>query len=166
MSKVDETKLCHHKLGHLNLKGIIYGEAIKGLPKLKIKEGKICGDCQIGKQTKMSHKKLQDLATSKVLGLIHMDLMRPIQLESLGGKRYVFIFVDHFSRHTWVKFIKEKYDTFHVFEDLCLCIQKEKGSEIVKIISDHDKEFENSNFYNFCFAEGIKHEFSTPITPQ
>ena len=30
-------------------------EAIIGISKLKIEEGRICGECQIGKQTKMSH---------------------------------------------------------------------------------------------------------------
>lgn len=52
ISKEDEVKLWHQKLGHLNLKGmkkIVSEEAIKGPPKLKIEEGKVCGECQIGK---------------------------------------------------------------------------------------------------------------------
>jgi len=62
MSKEDEIKLWHQKLGHLNLTAmnkIMSEEAIKGLPKLKIKEGKVYGECQIAKQTKMSHPKLK-----------------------------------------------------------------------------------------------------------
>lgn len=61
MTKEDEVNLWHQKLGHLHLKGmkkIWSKEAVKGVPKLKIEEGKICSECQIGKQTKMSHKKL------------------------------------------------------------------------------------------------------------
>ena len=56
LSKEDEVKLWHKKLGHLNLKSmrkIISEEAVRGLPKMKIEQGKICGECQIGKQTKM-----------------------------------------------------------------------------------------------------------------
>ena len=34
----------------------------------------------------------------------------------------------------------------------------------MRIRSDHDKEFENSKFSEFCFSEGIGHEFSAPIT--
>jgi len=82
MTKEDEVNLRHQKLGHLNLKGmkkVIYEEAIKGFPTLKIEEGKIWGECQIGKQTKMSHKKLQHQVTSKVLELLHMDLMGLMQ---------------------------------------------------------------------------------------
>lgn len=57
ISKEYETKIWHQKLGHLNLKrmnNIIYEESIKGLPKLKIEEGKICGDLQIGNQKRVS----------------------------------------------------------------------------------------------------------------
>jgi len=67
ISKEDEVKLWHKKLGHLNLnsmKKIIFEETIKGLAKLKHEEGKICGECQIGKHTKMSHMKLQHLTIS------------------------------------------------------------------------------------------------------
>ena len=98
------------------IKRINSEEAIRGLPKLRIEEGRICGECQTGKQTKMSHKKLQHLTTTKVLELLHMDLMGPMQVESLGGKRYAFVCVDDFSRFTWISFIREKSDTFDVFK--------------------------------------------------
>lgn len=58
MSKEDEAKLWHQKLGHLHMKGVkkvLSKEAVRGIPKMKIHEGRICGECQIGKQTKMSH---------------------------------------------------------------------------------------------------------------
>ncbi|CAJ2657156.1 unnamed protein product [Trifolium pratense] len=83
ISKEDEVKLWHQKLGHLHLKFMkkaIAKEAIRGLRKLKIEEGSICGECQIGKQTKMSHPKLQHLTTTRVLELLHPDLMGPMQV--------------------------------------------------------------------------------------
>jgi len=64
--------------------------------KLKIVEGDICGECQIGKQTRMSHPRLEHQVTSKILELLHMDLMGPMQVESIGGKRYVLVVVDDF----------------------------------------------------------------------
>lgn len=103
LTKGDEVKLWHQKLGHLHLKGmkmIISIEAVRGIPKLKIEEGRVRGECQIGKQTKVSHQKIQHLTTSKVLDLLHMDLMGPIQVESLGGKKYDCVLVDNYSRYT------------------------------------------------------------------
>lgn len=95
-----------------------------------------------------------------------MDLKGPMQVKSIGGKRYVFVCVDDFSRYTWIKFFRNKSDTFDMFKELCLHIHKDKGSEIIKIRSDHGKYFENSDFSHFCSAEGINHEFLAPITLQ
>jgi len=83
MSKEEKVKLWHQKLGHLHLKGrkkAISSEAIRGLPNLKIIENNICGECQIGKQTRMSHPRLEHQVTSKVLELLHMDLIGPIDV--------------------------------------------------------------------------------------
>ena len=51
-------------------------------------------------------------------------------------------------------------------EILCKRLQNKKGVPIVKIRSDHGKEFENSRFELFCEKNGIKKEFSAPKTPQ
>ena len=114
----------------------------------------------------MSHHKIQHLTTSKVLELLHMDLMEPIQVESLGGKKYAYVVVDDFSRYTWIRFIREKSETFEVFKDLCQKHQREKENHVIRIRSDHGKEFENNKFAEFCSSKRISHEFSSPVTPQ
>ncbi|KAK2367599.1 hypothetical protein QL285_080866 [Trifolium repens] len=144
---------------------LISKEAIRGLPKLTIEEKNICEECQIGKQIQMSHPRLPHQGTSRVLELLHTDLMAPMQVESLGGIRYAFVVVDDFSRYTWISFLKEKSDTFEEFKDLCIRLQREKDSSIIRIRSDHGKEFQNSRFAEFCSTR-IAHEFSSPITPQ
>jgi transposase InsO family protein len=65
-----------------------------------------------------------------------------------------------------VNFIREKSDTFESLKELCIQLQREKNRDIVRIRSDHGTEFENSRFHEFCADEGIRHEFSSPITPQ
>ena len=45
----------------------------------------------------------------------------------------------------------------------------EKSQEfrgVIRIRTDHGKEFENSDFSSFCTKQGIKHEFLAPKTPQ
>jgi len=55
----------------------------------------------------MSYPRLQHQTMTKVLELLHMDLMGPMQVESLGGRRYAFVVVDDYSRFTWINFIKK-----------------------------------------------------------
>jgi len=171
-TSLDDTKLWHEKLGHLNyrnLRKIVNIGAVRGVPKLKPESNEVCGPCQIGKQKKVSHKVLQQISTTQVLELLHMDLMGPMQVESIAGKKYVFVCVDDYSRYTWVDFIREKSDTFEVFKNLCTRLKREKDcniGRIVRIRSDHGKEFENSVFADFYNKHGIAHEFSAPKTPQ
>ncbi|XP_062114816.1 uncharacterized protein LOC133827603 [Humulus lupulus] len=50
-----------------------------------------------------------------------------------------------------------------------MALLKDKGEKVKKVIrlrSDHGKEFENNIFADFCNLEGIVHEFSAPKTPQ
>ena len=156
LSQTDATDLWHKRLGHLNLRSLgnlVSKEAVRGLPYLKIKEGKICGQCQVGKQVCASHKKVDYLTTSRVLELLHMDLMGPMQVESLGGRRYILVVVDDYSRYTWVGFLQEKSDAFEAFQSLSVRLQREKENstgKIMKIRSDHGKEFENGKFLDFC----------------
>ncbi|GAA0155681.1 hypothetical protein LIER_38131 [Lithospermum erythrorhizon] len=143
------------------MKQLISKKVVNGLPKNEIKE-KVYGECQVGKQTKVS----QQVVTTRVLEVLHMDLMGPMQVQSIGGKKYIYVCVDNFSRYTWMKFIREKSDAFDAFQQLATQTRREKGITIIRIMSDHDKEFENSNFNELCSSKVIKHEFSTPITPQ
>jgi transposase InsO family protein len=130
------------------------------------KTGKgICGPCQLGKQTRAAHKKTSGILTSRNLELLHMDLIGPTRTASLGGKRYILVIVDDFSRYTWAIPIREKYDAFDTAQQLFKKIQVELNCQIVRIRSDHGREFENSKFEEFCHSYGIKKEFSSPITP-
>ena len=92
--------------------------------------------------------------------------MGPTRTKSVGRKRYIIVIVDDFSRYTWVEFLREKSEACETLEILCKKLQNEKGALIVKIRSDHGKEFENAGFESFCVKNGIKREFLAPKTPQ
>ena len=121
-ARVDMLELWHHRFGHENFKQVAKVsklEAIGGLPKFGKVKKTIYGTCQIGKQTKASHHKVNMIATSRCLELLHVDLIGPTRTESLGGKRYIMVIVDDFSRYTWVEFLREKLEAFEKLETLC-----------------------------------------------
>ncbi|KAA0053132.1 gag-pol polyprotein [Cucumis melo var. makuwa] len=157
------------KLGHIDLKSIdrtVKNEAVIGVPNIDVNSKLVCVDCLTEKQSQASHKSLKECSTNRVLELLHMDLMGSLQTESLGGKKYVSVAEEDFSRFTWVRFFKDKYDTPKVCISLCLILQREKGVKIVRIRNDHGKEFKNEDLNNFCDSEGIHHEYYAPITSQ
>ena len=45
-----------------------------------------------------------------------MDLCKPMRVQCRGGKSYVFVIVDDYSRFTWTLFLATKDETFTMFE--------------------------------------------------
>lgn len=72
--------------------------------------------------------------------------------------------MDDYFCFTWVKFLKSKSETVKVCIHLDCNLQREKGHNIIRLQSDHGKEFENEELDLFCESEGISHEYSAPIT--
>ena len=98
-ARVNLLELWHQRFGYANYKQMAKVSKLKaviGLPKFgKIKKN-VCGPCQLGKQIKSTHPKVNVVATSRPLELLHVDLMGPMRTESMGGKRYIMVVVDDF----------------------------------------------------------------------
>jgi len=125
---IDDSELWHQRLGHLNFSDMLKiagKDVVKGLPKMEKTEKEICGSCQLGKQTRAAHKKTSGIQTSRNLELLHMDLIYPTRTASLGGKRYILVIADDFSRYTWAIPIREKSDAFDTAQHLFKKIQVE-----------------------------------------
>ena len=65
-----------------------------------------------------------------------------------------------------MEFLIEKSEACEKTKKLCKKLQNEKRVPIIKIRSDHGKEFKNAKSEAFCNTHGIKKEFSAPKTPQ
>jgi hypothetical protein len=95
-----------------------------------------------------------------------MDLFGSIAYISIGGSKYCLVIVDDYSRFTWVFFLQEKSQTQETLKGFLRRDQNKFGLRIKKIRSDNGTEFKNSQIGGFLEEEGIKHEFSSPYTPQ
>lgn len=87
---------------------LIQASVVRGIPKLENKTYTVCKAYNQGKKIRVQHKKIADIGSKNILDLMHMDLLGPVQIESLNGKKYIFVLVDDFSRFTWVRFLREK----------------------------------------------------------
>jgi transposase InsO family protein len=95
-----------------------------------------------------------------------MDLVGPARVRSAGGKWYVLVVVDDYSRYVWVFFLEDKEETFGFVRDLVLRLRNERhGDAIRAICSDNGSKFRNSHFETFCHDLGLEHQFSSLYTP-
>jgi transposase InsO family protein len=98
--------------------------------------------------------------------LLHIDLIVPARVRSTGGKWYVLVVVDDYSRYAWVFFLEEKGETFCFVRDLVLRLRKERHEDAIRAIrSDNGSEFRNSHFETFCHDLVLEHQFSSPYMP-
>jgi transposase InsO family protein len=149
-----------------NLHKLLKGEHILGLTNVHFEKDMVCSACQVGKQVGTHHPHKNIMTTDRPLELLHMDLFGVIAYISIGGRKYCLVIVDDYSRFTWVFFLQEKSETQETLKGFLRRAQNEFGLRIKKIRSDNETEFKNSQIEGFLEDEGIKHEFSSPYTPQ
>ena len=143
-AKIDQVNLWHQRLGHAShkqLEKISKCDAVVGLPMFEKIDKCIRGPCQIGEQIKSKHLSVASVQTSRPLELLHIDLMGPVRVQSLGGKKYILVVVDDFTRYTWVVLLKDKIEAPEKMIHLCKKLQVEKDTMIARIRSDHGREF-------------------------
>jgi transposase InsO family protein len=92
-----------------------------------------------------------------------MDLVGLARVCSAGGKWYVLVIVDDYSRYAWIFFLADKGETFGFVRNLILRLKNETHLDVVRAIrSDSGSEFKNSHFETFCHDLGLEHKFSSP----
>jgi hypothetical protein len=149
-----------------NLHKLPKGEHILGVTYIHFEKDRICSACQAGKQVGVHHPHKNIITTDMPLDLLHMDLFDLIAYISIGGSKYCLVIVDDYSRFTCVFFLQEISQTQENLKGFLRQAQNEFGLRIKKIRSDNGTEFKNSQIEGFLEEEGIKHEFSSPYTPQ
>nr|GFA78039.1 hypothetical protein [Tanacetum cinerariifolium] len=77
-----------------------------------------------GKSKKSSHP-LQTVNTNtEILNTLHMDLYRPMQIESINKKKYILVIVDDYTRFGWVRFLRTKDETPEVIKKFIMKTQR------------------------------------------
>ncbi|GKA13966.1 putative ribonuclease H-like domain-containing protein [Tanacetum coccineum] len=117
---IDESNKWHRRLGHVNfknLKKIVKGNLVRGLPSKIFQNDHTCVACQKGKQHKASCKAKSVSSISQPLQLLHLDLFGPTSVRSLNHKTYCLVITDDFSRFSWVFFLRTKDETSGILKD-------------------------------------------------
>ncbi|KAI3747413.1 hypothetical protein L6452_09869 [Arctium lappa] len=122
--------------------------------------------CEKGKMKRAPHKPKPEPSTNAPLELLHMDLCGPMRTQSLGGKKYILVIVDDYSRYTWVKFLRSKDET----PDVLITFLKTTQVNLQKLVkflrTDNGTEFKNNKVEEYLESVGISHQYSAARTPQ
>jgi hypothetical protein len=129
-----------------------------------INKDSICESCQMAKSKRVPFP-ISTRTAKCALKVIHSDLWcSPIS--SISGCRYYIIFIDEFSRFSWIFPLKLKYEVFVAFIKFKSFAENQFSSKIKTLQSDGGGEFLSTHFKTFLDTNGIMHQLSCPQTPQ
>jgi transposase InsO family protein len=98
--------------------------------------------------------------------MIHSDLMGPFLHPSISKAMFFLIFVDDFSRFTWIYFLRQKFEVFQHLKDFKALVETQSGKKIKFLRTDNGGEYVNHEIHNIFHEAGIQLQHTTPYTPQ
>lgn len=159
-------ELWHHRLGHVNF------ETISLLNKLGhvhvtslLPKPLLCGPCQLSKSKRLSFS-LNNKRAANALDLIHCDLWGPAPVTSPAGFRFYAIFIDDFSRFSWMYPLAAKSDFYVNLVQFLNLVENQFNRKVKTFQSDGGTEFLNNKVKTLFREKGIQHSVSCPHTPE
>jgi transposase InsO family protein len=132
---------------------------------LKFESDLVCAPCHHGKMITASHSLVNTMMTEHPRQLLYMDTIGPSQVRYMGGKWYILVVVDDYSRYSWVFFLESKDEVLEHFQSLALRLNNEHPNYLKVIDSDNETEFRNASSDEFCLEHGIDQQFSALRIP-
>ncbi|POM74969.1 Integrase catalytic core protein, partial [Phytophthora palmivora] len=161
----------HARLGRIPLKR--YEQLLTmadGVPEVAdgVNSDAICAGCCMGKMRADDFPRYPEklVKSAGVLDLVHTDVMGPMQTKTSGGCTYVVTFIDDYSRHVTVYFMKAKSDVLSKFKIFKAALENATGQRIKRLRSDNGGEYTGRQFEAYLNNCGIKHEKTVPYAPQ
>ena len=94
---------------------------------------------------------------SSPLELVHLDLWGPAPVNSFDGFRYYVLFVDHYTRFTWLYLLKSKSKAFIKFTHFKAIVETQFSAKIKIFRSDRGGEYTSNVFKIYLLQQGIIH---------
>ena len=165
--------LWHQRLGHTSKERIMRLVKDGMLPQLHFSDTMKCIDCIKGKTTNSTNK-ANVTRSCNLLEIIHTDVCGPFPTKTICGNSYFVLFIDDFSRYTFLYLISEKSQVLNCFKVFKLEVEKQLDKRIKIVRSDRGGEFygrytekgqNKGPFALFVQQEGIVAQYTTPGTP-
>jgi hypothetical protein len=138
---------------------------VEGIPELQSTHEGICKGCALGKNIKKPFPSNNN-RSKEILDLIHSDVCGSMPVKSLGGSFYYVIFIDDYSRKTWLYLLNTKDEVFNKFQEFKAKIENLTNKKIKTLRIDNGGEYTSKEFVAFCKSAGIRRELIVPHNPQ
>ncbi|KAL4564305.1 hypothetical protein LXL04_028365 [Taraxacum kok-saghyz] len=150
---------CHHQLGHPHLR--VLQNLASTVPAITFLKDS-CNSCCINKSHKLPFH-ITSLTSHAPLYLI-FSYVWSSPVESFDGFKYYIIFVDHFTKYTWLYPLKRKSDSLNTFIKFLSLVENFFQTKIKQLFLDNGGEY--LKLAPHLASCGITHITSPPHTPE
>ncbi|GJT15751.1 retrovirus-related pol polyprotein from transposon TNT 1-94 [Tanacetum coccineum] len=126
----------------------------------------LCSAYALGKSKKHSHKPKAKDSIQEKLYLLHMDLCRPMRIQSINGRKYILVIVDDYFWCTWVKFIRSNDEVSEFMIKFPKMIQVRLNATVRNIRTNNGTKFVNQTLRAYYEEFRISHQTSVALTLQ
>ena len=152
----------HLRLGHLPFTKIRY--IFPSLNGIDANKECFCTVCPLAKQTRSTFCK-SSIKTTSIFQMTHVSIWRCLRHPSRIKCNHFIIIVDDYSRFTWVKFIRNKFDFLNVFKQFYEFALTQFEIKINIVRTDNAKELSQGDTLSFYNKKGIIHQSSCVQIP-
>ncbi|KAM1900185.1 hypothetical protein ACFX14_029161 [Malus domestica] len=154
----------HSRLGHPSFHVLQSLISSNKLPINGVVTRAFCQSCPLGKSHKLPFR-LSNSKSSFPLQLVHSDVWTSPTV-SINGFKYYVVFIDDFSRYSWLYPLKFKSDVFSTFVAFKKLVENMFNTTIKSFQTDGGGEYLSNNFKAFLTHHGIHHRLSCPHHPE
>jgi len=153
----------HRKLGHPNNK--VLEKVLKNcnVKTSSCDQFSFCEACQFGKLYLLPFK-FSSSHAKEPLELIHIDVWGPAPILSPSDFKYYVLFIDDYSRFTWIFPLKQKSETIRAFTQFKSLVENQFNKKIKALHYDGGCEFKHVQ--KIAIESGIQFRMSCPYTSQ
>ena len=105
-----------------------------------------------------------DLFSSAPFDLIHSDIWGLAHVPTEGGSKYFFIFMDGFSRSTWIYLLHYRSEPVSIYQTFHKMIETQFNRNVKVFRSDNAQEYNDKSFLSFLDSHGTLPQRSCPYT--
>ncbi|KAL0552272.1 hypothetical protein IC582_011380 [Cucumis melo] len=155
----------HLRLGHASPEKLRHLISINNLNRITKFVPFNCLNCRLAKQPALSFSTTTSIC-DKPFDLIHSDIWGLAHTSTVHGSRYYVLFINDFSRFTWIYFLKHRSKLFRTYIEFANMIRTQFSCPIKTLRIDNALEYKDSTLLSFLSQQSTLVQRSCPHTSQ